>query len=126
MKVKALIFINKQHTILPDQERVLDLEYGKGNWDFIFVPKEGWTWEQQIEEASHFVKIAGESMKDRGEKMTAVFLSPIPGLLSTLSKIEGRYQSLEVRVFHNDNRVAKELPGGKIVHTVAPTGWILV
>ena len=48
-----------------------------------------------------------------------------------LSKYEGIKASttmeyFTVSVFHNDNRVAKELPNGKIVHVIAETGWILV
>jgi len=31
-----------------------------------------------------------------------------------------------VHIFHNDNREKKELPNGKIIHTVAQKGWVLV
>ena len=124
--IDGFVFINETHTILPDQEATLDRRFGKGNWDFIFVPKEGWTWEQQLEEASHFVLTSLRKIKRDERPLVAVFLSPVPALLCLLSRIEGSDRTVEVQVFHNDNREAKELPGGRVVHVVAADGWILV
>ena len=121
------IIINEQHTLLSDQARVLNEKFGQGTWSTLTVPSAGWTLEEI------------RTLTDRFNTGTVVFVSPIPALLCSLADKAG-YQAgydrgsdtipseppLVVLVFHNDNRVAKELPGGKIIHTVAPDGWILV
>ena len=121
------IVINEQHALLPDQEKVLAEKFGRGTWSTLSVPASGWTLEEM------------RVLADRFNTGTVVFLSPVPALLLILADKAG-YQAgvdmgsgvppqeppLNVMVFHNDHRVARELPGGKIVHTVSPDGWILV
>ena len=61
-----------------------------------------------------------------------VFVSPIPYMLMELSRksiycdISGKQELYKVLVFHNDRREKKELPDGRIIQTVAETGWQLV
>ena len=65
-----------------------------------------------------------------------IFASPVPYMLMRLSDLAAQcidpntgtkaYALERVYVFHNDNREKKELPNGKIIQTVASTGWILV
>jgi hypothetical protein len=91
----------------------------------IHVPTSGW-------DLAVMQKIAGylqEYLWSRDRKLEIVFASPIPYLVSTLSFIDGRVDSIEgqrVFVFHNDKRDKKELPNGKIIYTVAKEGWQIV
>lgn len=64
-------------------------------------------------------------MKEKGRRMMGspvIFVSPIPYLIKFLAGSTGT----DVYVFHNDNREKKELPDGRIIQTVAKTGWQLV
>ena len=82
----------------------------KDGWEIYNVPENGW----KLEEIN---KIANELCHD-----VVVFASPIPALMKDLTS----YMSRTWHVFHNDNRVKKELPNGKIIMTVSPTGWTIV
>lgn len=122
MSEKAKIVMNEQHTLLSDQTRVLD-EHFPGGWSLLPVPADGWT-------LAEMRKIASRICVGN-----VVFASPVPALLAMLARESGwrsgikdqiSLEPLRVWVLHNDNRVAKELPGGKIVHTVSPDGWVLV
>ena len=134
MKAKAIVFINEQHRLLDEQHQLLDENFG--DWDTCSIPSTGWTLDQQKEVSQRYFKSphAGGLGYD-----AAVFASPVPWLLSRLSFAAGAWSWGEsinhsadellcgvVYVFHNDRRVAKELPNGKVVHTIAPTGWQLV
>ena len=124
--MKTVVVINEAHTLMEDQKRVLE-ELNK-DFEFLKVPTDGWTYEEQISVAEELITKADQ----------VVFASPIPALLMILSRVEGikhfakmeGEDSIEVRVLHNDQRVAKEIPDGKggvrMIHTVSPTGWILV
>jgi len=124
---KVYVIINEQHKLFAEQEELLNQKFD--GWEFLKVPAEGWTIEQQRTIVkTHF---------QRGE--TAVFASPVPHLLSTLSWSAGAWANCcgnhipdnfaycrEVWVFHNDVREKKELPNGKIIQVVAEKGWQLV
>ena len=109
--MKTLIIINEQHTLLPDQQRVLDENLRRG-WELFPVPAEGWTLAEMREDV----------LLEIGDR-PVVFVSPIPALILMLA---GSRAGVNIAVMHNDRRVAKELPGGRVVHTVAPEGWELV
>jgi hypothetical protein len=129
--MKAMVFINEQHKLLPEQKKILDMKYWD-NWELFSVPAEGWTLKEIDKIAETF---------QSGE--IAIFVSPIPALISRLAFSSGAWSFEEsinhqpdsvycggVWVFHNDHRVSKEVPDGKggvrIIKTVAPTGWQLV
>lgn len=126
---KVLLFKNEQHSLLPEQVGILEKKFPQG-YDIMNVPAEGWTLKEQKQ-------IADELMENEG---TFIFLSPVPYLLKRLSFQQGyghgdncvaRNRPLyghktNVLVFHNDNREKTVLPNGKIIQTVAKTGWVLV
>ena len=107
----TFIIINEKHKLLPDQERVLNEELC-GPWELFPVPDDGWTYAEMKDDVLH----------DIGDA-PVVFVSPIPALILMLA---GQRAGVNVWVMHNDNREAKELPGGRIIHTVSREGWRLV
>lgn len=127
--MKAHVILNEQHTLLPDQERVLNEKFGEGEWATFFVPSNGWTLEEQQRISEKY---------RRSDVPAVVFASPVPFLLMELARTEGvasladrhnlgrTIDTPTVYVFHNDRREKKELPNGKIIHTVAQEGWEIV
>ena len=123
---KAKVVINEQHSLLPEQEAILNSQFGEGNWELLKVPSQGWNLEEQREIEA---KLLGEC--------EVVFASPVPvlmGLLIANTAYDNGYGDAsglgrprkDIFVFHNDNRDKKELPNGKIIFTVAKEGWQLV
>jgi hypothetical protein len=57
-----------------------------------------------------------------------IFASPIPYLIKLLTiKLTNENSFVDnVLIFHNDTREKKELPNGKVIMTVAQTGWELI
>lgn len=112
---KVQVVINSAHNLMPDQVRVLDESFRQG-WERYNVPESGWTLEQ-----------IREDVLPELETAVTVFASPVPALILLLA---GSRAGHGVYVFHNDNRVAREVPDGKggvkVIHTVAPDGWVLV
>jgi hypothetical protein len=102
---KALVLLNEQHSLLEEQRGILD---GLFDWTIKAVPSSGWTLSQMREVLQELKAFDGE----------VIFASPIPALIMGM---EG-----EGLLFHNDHREKKELPNGKIIMTVAQTGWQLV
>lgn len=123
---KVVVIINEQHKLLEEQEEILKNSFGR--WETLLVPAKGWSLGEQ------------ESILDSLINKTIVFASPIPFLIKRLSFVEGYAHEdncihanglleghrTKVYVFHNDRREKLELPNGKVVHTVAKTGWQLV
>lgn len=123
--LKVVVIINEQHKLLPDQERLLNHTFPEGwsRWD---VPADGLTADAQASAAS--------VLADH----PVVVASPVPFLTARLAAIKAacaqRSLFLDTQVnlwvFHNDKRVAKEVPdskgGVRVVHTVAPDGWQLL
>ena len=114
--MKILVILNEQHKLLPDQERLLNEDFEHVGWEIFPVPAEGWTLEQ----------IKEEVLPDLFNR-AVVFASPVPALLLFLASQRGGER---VWLFHNDRRVAKEIPDGKggkkLIHVVATDGWQLV
>ena len=124
---EAKVVINQQHKLLPDQERLLNETFTAGwfRWD---VPADGLTAEAQAAAASEL------------SIWPVVIASPVPFLTARLAVIKamraqrGLFLDEEAQialwVFHNDSRIAKEIPDGKggvkVLHTVAPEGWQLL
>lgn len=120
----ARVIINEQHTLLPEQEKILNTQFS--SWEFFKVPASGWT----LEEIRRIAReLAGDNV---------VFCSPIPVLLGELAKNAGFQEACSrvengfsgqvpaIFVFHNDTREKKELPNGRVIMVVSQTGWELV
>lgn len=111
---KNYVIINEQHTLSEQQKEVLFDNFP--DYEIYDVPAKGWN----IGQMNEVIKF----MRDNAESV--IFVSPIPYLIKQLSCLHFQHYKLEVLIFHNDNRVKKELPNGKIIFTVAESGWILV
>lgn len=117
------VIMNEQHSLMKEQENILNEKFSD-NWEIFPVPANGWTLEE--------MKKVYEELKDG---YTIIFASPIPYLIRELSYSLGLDHGSDgyvkngasmVLIFHNDKREKKELPNGKIIQTVAQTGWELV
>jgi hypothetical protein len=119
---KAKVIINEQHTLMAEQRQILDTKYDK--WEFVKVPAEGWTLNEQKE----------QSQKLQSDSVDIIFASPVPYLLCSCTYLFGFSMGMEycpspaseVLIFHNDIREKKEIPGGRIINVVSQTGWVLV
>ena len=128
---RAIIIINEQHKLLTAQERLLDEQFS--SWDVLSVPAKGWTYDEVLEQCEDILQaleliltIEGPGKPELGfPALTVVFASPVPAMMVVLGRA-ARGADLDVCAFHNDRREAKELPDGRIVHTLSPEGWIIV
>ncbi len=108
------VIINESHKLFPEQSEILG---GPNGYFRIDLFDTGLSLDQLrdlmpvIQQAANIADI--------------VVTSPFPALFVALSKM-----GIEFSVFHNDNRVAKEIPDGKggkkLIHAIAETGWQLV
>lgn len=109
------VVINEQHTLLDVQSKLLNEAFGVGNWTLEKIPAEGLNKEAIVALADRFEDEEGD----------VVFASPIPLLLGRCCK-----SLVDVWLFHNDKRIAKEVSDGrggvKLIHVVAPDGWELL
>lgn len=113
MNTHPILVINDQHSLMTDQQRVLDEVFPQG-WDVFRVPPQGMNldnikdWVDQVDPAQ-----------------TVIMVSPIPAFFCLLAK-----RGINFCTLHNDKRAAKEIPDGKggvkVIHTVAPVGWQVV
>lgn len=122
---KVYVIINEQHSLMEDQKRCLDElmeNMARGGVEAIIewvkVPSDGWSIDQMDK---IFNKMLREN-EDNAMPVDVVFVSPVPYLIMKVA--ESDYAVC--RIFHNDNRVKKELPNGKIISVVAQEGWELV
>lgn len=116
----VLLVINEQHTLLPEQEDLLKKEYGA--WEEFKVSSEG-----ETIDALRARMAKEEATRD---EVNWVFVSPIPGMLARAVRDVTASHYVQTKVdsvswFENDKREKKELPGGKVISTVAKTGWRL-
>ena len=115
----AIVLLNEQHKLLPEQKELLDSKFPK--YKVKSIPAEGWTREEM------------ETITDELVGRTVVFVSPIPLLIRELSVISGAEMQQDFRnkeftkvfLFHNDKREKKEI-NGKIISVISKTGWELV
>lgn len=123
--MNALVVLNEQHSLLPQQKEILDKNFSY--WEIYRISKNGMTVQEQKNLVDMFCR--------RLPKDTAiVFASPIPLVIAKLAYMVGRddqfYKDNEVGVtketrlfiFTNDKREKKEFPDGRIVLT---DGWTL-
>ena len=121
--LNTILIKNEQHSILPDQEKQLK------NYSFsiLDVSAKGWNKEEikAISKAVWYVLSCSENAPENG---AIIFLSPVPLLIKevTWSSRAPGGALYEVKIFHNDNRIKKEVGDGKVIHTVAKEGWELV
>ena len=124
---QATVILNEQHSLLPEQVKLLDAQFDE--WNIFHVPSSGWSLQEM------------EEIRKQGEG-NIVFASPIPLLISKWSVDAFQNAQLEnpefwglgrskskartVWLFCNDQRVKQELPNGKIIHSVSKTGWQLI
>ena len=117
---KARVFLNEQHSLLPEQERILEQEFDE--FEISSIPAQGWTLDEMREVVDHVIS---DVVKQKYESV--VFASPVPFLVKELAVYSGDdLAEFTVKVFHNNQREKKELPNGKVVYTVAKEGWQLV
>ena len=107
------VILNEQHQLLINQDEILTEKYGEGKWKILPVPASGWTLAE--------MEAVTESLKSETVCETVCFASPIPALMKLVAS-----GGIEFFVLHNDRREKKELPGGKIIMTVAQEGWVIV
>ncbi len=107
--MKNYVFINEQHKLLPEQEKILNEAID--GYEKILIPSDGWTSDQIVD------KIDELGIPD---DVIFIFISPIP-LMIALSVKSG----IKIGIMHNDNREKKEI-NGKIISVVAKTGWELI
>lgn len=112
MATKILI-INESHSVLPQQAETL------GSFERFDLPDTGATLAQVKAEIAPTLiarAMAGDEI---------VFSTPFAALMVELCR-----QGFKFSCLHNDKRIAKEVPDGKggvrVVHSVAPDGWVLV
>ena len=125
--MNPLVIINEQHTLLDVQNEILLNRFGVDGWNTLPVPARGWT------QTEMDAIMASDIFKTK----TVIFISPIPYMIKMLTaaamanmhlpSIITRYSRTveSVLLMCNDTREKKELPNGKIIFTVAKTGWYL-
>ena len=146
---KAFVVVNEQHNLFPEQETILRERFDE--IEMVKVPASGWTLEEMKKVAAELHYRASEAEVRRHPETgkvvstlyswktenAVVFASPVPFLMKELAQKAiaydwyGDYEGdlrhrYDVLVFHNDRREKKELPDGRIIQTVAATGWKLV
>lgn len=124
--MRNIVIINEAHSLLSEQEKILNESFG--TYEFLYVPKNGWSYEDQL-------KIARELVEGGGN---IIFVSPVPVLLASIAFYKGYGRAgietgqplmgydTNLFLFHNDHREKKELPDGRIIQVVSQTGWQLV
>lgn len=124
---KAIVIINEQHELLDEQKKILEEKYEV--YEVLQVPAQGWTLQEMDEVID---KLTSKEIRDGKRLLDVVFVSPIPYLIMELTRKEVEWvpeyaeqTGIMVKVFHNDNRIKKEI-NGKIIQTVAETGWQLI
>ena len=104
--MKAIVILNEQHGLMANQIEVLNNNFSE--FEIIPVPAAGW-------KLSEMFRVS-ERLRQSRSKL--IFASPVPGLMANL-------HNKKFFVFHNDKREKMELPGGKIIMTVAKEGWVI-
>lgn len=110
--MNCVYVINETHKLMEEQEQILNKTYDEVERKDI--PKEGL-------KLSEIDAMAKELMFIQDGDTDIIIVSPIPALMAKLAK-----NGTPFKVFHNDRREKKELPDGRIIMTVAKTGWVLV
>src|SRR5574343_2030428 len=98
--MKVRVVINEQHKLLPAQEEALNEAFGE-DWVIYAIPAEGLDRKTMSRLLSlwHAEVISGPWAR-------IVFASPIPYLLAFCAADE----NIGTWLFHNDKRIAKEVP----------------
>ena len=134
MGKKAIVIINEQHSLFPQQEKLLRKYYGS-NWELLKVPAKGWTLREQAEVAEDLTPLYSTMRNGLSEnEPDVVFASPVPTLYGLLASTAGEIQvkfgdaspAFRVLVFHNDQREKVEHPDGRVSQRIAREGWVLV
>jgi len=133
---KGFVIMNEQHRLFPEQENILREQFEE--IEFVKVPAAGWTLEEmrKVAEDLHYRATWNRRNPQENPENAIVFASPVPALMKEVLKLSLYPKRLadipfilerySVLVFHNDKREKKEMPDGRIIQTVAATGWKLV
>jgi len=128
----AIVVLNEQHSLLPQQEALLQEEFGE--WATWPLPSSGLSEEEVFSTATRLVENAAQGGR------AIVFLSPVAALVKQVLLTAIHLAVLEdtefgqefdwadvvpVMVFFNDRREAVERDG-RIIHRLHPDGWKLV
>lgn len=124
--MRNVVIMNEAHSLLSEQEKILKEKFKR--YEFLYIPKNGWSKEDQQRIAKQLVNEGGN----------IIFISPVPVLLGLIAFYKGYGQAgietgqpfmgcdINLFLFHNDHRQKKELPDGRIIQVVASTGWQLM
>jgi len=118
----ARVILNEQHQLMDAQKAELDERFNPDGWEIFPVPENGWKLDEM------------QKIAEGLSRVQVVFASPVPALMKLLSAYSVDCQAQRTDggttetffVLHNDRREKKELPNGKIIMTVAKTGWVIV
>jgi len=118
--------------LLPDQERLVQKEFPEAKIEKVLVPTEGWSIKEIQKKSEEIYQVA---QKNKG---VIIMVSPVPAMIKYLSERwylqilineknhMGFVWNPELLIFHNDHREKMELPNGRVIMTIAKTGWQLV
>jgi hypothetical protein len=107
---KVYVIKNEQHSLFEEQIRLLRDRFG--DYEEYLVPASGWTFAEMQKHTAFLYENAD----------VVIFASSVPYMIRSLA----RYNTLSVYIFHNDKHEKKILPDGRVIQTVASTGWQLV
>ena len=121
-KQKAIVVLNEQHFMSPQQASLLEGWYGEV--EPCLIPARG------LDQEGMGV-VAEMLCEEQLRGVQIIFLSPIPALMVRVAW-EAGYRTTEGAggeycplVFANDRREKKELPGGKTISVIPEDGWYL-
>ena len=101
------VIINEQHTLMPEQEKII--QDCLGEFSLAKINANGINLQSM------------KSLLDTIKGDVLIFASPIPAMIKMAAQ-----RGMKFYVLHNDNRDKVELPDGKIIYKVAETGWQLI
>lgn len=113
----ALVIINEQHTLLPEQKKLLEKRYV---FQEILLPKRGLDKAAMLNLATELI-LENKRWLKKHRVQEIIFVSPIPGLMAMLCQ-----RGKSFRVLHNSRREKVENPDGRLVMTLAKKGWEII
>jgi len=115
MRHKLFIIKNKDHSIRTEYFSIIDEFRNKitpTDMELINAPVNGWNIKQMN---MVVIKIKEESYNY--DKITVIFISPIPYLIREISMLSGQNNKFDVKLFHHDKRV-KSVYNGRYVQKI--------
>lgn len=75
--MKNVVIINEAHSLMGEQEKILEEKFG--TYEFLYVPKDGWSYLDQL-------RIARKLIEEGGN---IIFVSPVPVILGRVAFYRG-------------------------------------